>query len=75
MYLQALPIFLRGLTVRVHRDVIHSGVRQYLHRMVICMGQGVLPYIPVAVTHLLEDCTVSRDALAVERTSLVNGIL
>ena len=52
---EALPIFLRALTVRIHRDLIHSGVRQYLHRMIICLGEDVLPYIPVAVTHLLKD--------------------
>lgn len=56
---QALPVFLRALTVPVHRDVIHNGVRQYLHRMVVCLGEDVLPFIPVAVTHLLKDCSVS----------------
>ena len=58
--LQALPIFLRALTIPVHRDTIHSGVRQYLHRMIVCLGDSLLPFIPVAVSHLLvEDCTVS----------------
>ncbi|XP_046840739.1 exportin-T-like [Xenia sp. Carnegie-2017] len=52
---EILPVFLRALTVRIHRDLIHSGVRQYLHRMIICLGEDVLPYIPVAVTHLLKD--------------------
>ncbi|XP_031566606.1 exportin-T-like isoform X2 [Actinia tenebrosa] len=56
----ALPVFLRALTVPVHRDIIHNGVRQYLHRMVVCLGEDVLPFIPVAVTHLLKDCS-ARD--------------
>ena len=60
-FLQALPIFLRALTIPIHRDTIHSGVRQYLHRMIVCLGDGVLPFIPVALDHLLvEDCTVSE---------------
>ncbi|XP_028410861.1 exportin-T-like [Dendronephthya gigantea] len=54
-FAEALPVFLRALTVRIHRDLIHSGVRQYLHRMIICLGEDILPYIPVAVTHLLKD--------------------
>ena len=58
---QALPIFLKALHIPIHRDTIHSGVRQYLHRMIVCLGEGVLPFIPVAVSHLLEDCTVSTD--------------
>ena len=58
---QALPIFLKALHIPIHRDTIHSGVRQYLHRMIVCLGEGVLPFIPVAVSHLLEDCTVSTN--------------
>ena len=29
--------------------------------MIVCLGEGVLPFIPVAVSHLLEDCTVSTN--------------
>ena len=56
--LQALPIFLQALTTQYHRDIIHAGVRQYLHRMIICLGEELLPYLPLAVTHLLKDCEV-----------------
>eukprot|EP00795_Rhopilema_esculentum_P002275 gene2275-17888_t len=55
---EALPIFLQSLTTPYHRDVIHAGVRQYLHRMIICLGDELLPYLPIAVTHLLKDCEV-----------------
>jgi len=55
---EALPIFLQALTTQYHRDVIHAGVRQYLHRMIICLGEELLPYLPLAVTHLLKDCEV-----------------
>eukprot|EP00794_Sanderia_malayensis_P005894 gene5894-6579_t len=57
-FTEALPIFLQSLTTPCHRDIIHSGVRQYLHRMIICLGDELLPYLPVAVTHLLKDCAV-----------------
>lgn len=55
---EALPIFLRSLTTPYHRDIVHAGVRQYLHRMIICLGDELLPYLPIAVTHLLKDCQV-----------------
>ncbi|KAJ7331256.1 hypothetical protein OS493_020041 [Desmophyllum pertusum] len=71
-FTEALPIFLRALTIPIHRDTIHSGVRQYLHRMIVCLGEGVLPFIPVAVSHLLEDCT-ARDIQ--EFIPLINQIV
>lgn len=52
-------MFLHALTIPVHRDIIHSGVRQYLHRMIICLGEEILPFVPVAVNQLLKDCEVS----------------
>lgn len=55
-FTEALNIFLHSLTIPVHRNIIHPGVRQYLHRMIICLGEDVLPFVPVAVTHLLKDC-------------------
>ncbi|XP_032241987.2 exportin-T isoform X1 [Nematostella vectensis] len=57
---EALPLFLQALTCPLHREIIHNGIRQYLHRMVICLGDDVLPFIPIAVTHLLEKCS-ARD--------------
>ncbi|RMX59336.1 hypothetical protein pdam_00014020 [Pocillopora damicornis] len=71
-FTEALPIFLKALHVPIHRDTIHSGVRQYLHRMIVCLGEGVLPFIPVAVSHLLEDCT-ARDIQ--EFIPLINQII
>lgn len=71
-FTEALPIFLKALHIPIHRDTIHSGVRQYLHRMIVCLGEGVLPFIPVAVSHLLEDCT-ARDIQ--EFIPLINQII
>lgn len=57
---QALPIFLRGLEVPVQRETLHSGVRQYLHRMIICLGDELLQFIPMTVQLLLKECSVSE---------------
>ena len=56
--LQALPVILQGLEVPVHKETLHSGVRQYLHRMIICLGDELLKYVPMAITLLLKDCQV-----------------
>ena len=55
---QPLPIFLQGLEVSVQRETLQSGVRQYLHRMIICLGDELLKYVPMAVSLLLKDCKV-----------------
>jgi exportin-T len=55
---EGLTVILQGLDVPVHRDLLHSGVRQYLHRMIICLGDELLRHIPMAVHMMLKDCTV-----------------
>ncbi|XP_057296563.1 exportin-T-like [Hydractinia symbiolongicarpus] len=55
-FTEALNLFLHSLTIPVHRNIIHTAVRQYLHRMIICLHEQVLPFVPIAVTHLLKDC-------------------
>ena len=60
-FLQPLSVFLQALEVNVQRDLLHSGVRQYLHRMVICLGDELLKYVPLAVSLLLKDCKVSTE--------------
>ncbi|XP_065889699.1 exportin-T-like isoform X2 [Dysidea avara] len=55
-YAEALPVILNGLEVPVHKETLHSGVRQYLHRMIICLGDELLNYVPMAITLLLKDC-------------------
>lgn len=56
--IQPLPVFLQGLEVNVQCSQLQAGVRQYLHRMIICLGDELLRYIPVAVSLLLKDCKV-----------------
>lgn len=53
-YTDALDVFLRALDVPHQLGIVHASVRQYLHRMVVCLEEDVLPYVPVAVEHLLK---------------------
>uniref|UniRef100_A0A2I3SD80 Exportin-T n=1 Tax=Pan troglodytes TaxID=9598 RepID=A0A2I3SD80_PANTR len=38
------------------RIILRSGVRTFLHRMVICLGEEVFPFIPTASERMLKDC-------------------
>ncbi|KAE8281121.1 Exportin-T Exportin(tRNA) tRNA exportin [Larimichthys crocea] len=40
----------------VQRGVLRSSVRSFLHRMIICLEEEVLPFIPAASEHMLKDC-------------------
>ncbi|ELU12326.1 hypothetical protein CAPTEDRAFT_150306 [Capitella teleta] len=53
VYTESLEVFLRGLDVPVHRPILHAGIRQFLHRMVVCLDSQVLRFIPMAIEKLL----------------------
>eukprot|EP00118_Oscarella_pearsei_P000252 m.4515 g.4515 ORF g.4515 m.4515 type:complete len:847 (+) comp10890_c0_seq1:178-2718(+) len=55
-FTEVLTVCLRALNVPVCRELLHSAVRQLLHRMIVCLGEDILPFIPLAVSHLLKDC-------------------
>ncbi|POI25615.1 hypothetical protein CIB84_010635, partial [Bambusicola thoracicus] len=40
----------------LQKEVLRSGVRTFLHRMIICLEEEVLPFIPSASEHMLKDC-------------------
>ncbi|XP_033110914.1 exportin-T-like [Anneissia japonica] len=71
-YTEALEIFLQALNTPHQHQILHSAVRQYLHRMIVCLGETVLPYIPIAVQHLLKQCE-ARDIQ--EFIPLVNQLI
>jgi len=58
VYVETLQMFLHALKVPVHRSALHQGVRQFLHRMVVCLDADILPFIPVAMQSLLENADV-----------------
>ena len=51
-YIQALNIFLLVLNTTVHHQLLHQGLRQYFHRMVICLEDEVLPFVPIIIQSL-----------------------
>lgn len=55
VYTDTLKVFLQALNAPVQRQLLHSGVRQFLHRMVVCLEEEVMPFIPVAMERLLEN--------------------
>nr|XP_032644790.1 exportin-T [Chelonoidis abingdonii] len=56
VYLDCLQTFLPALSCPLQKEVIRSGVRTFLHRMIICLEEEVLPFIPSASEHMLKDC-------------------
>lgn len=51
-----MQTFLPALSCPVQRGVLRSSVRSFLHRMIICLEEEVLPFIPAASEHMLKDC-------------------
>lgn len=56
VYLDCLQTFLPALSCPVQKEVLRGGVRTFLHRMIICLEEEVLPFIPTASEHMLKDC-------------------
>ncbi|KAI1882201.1 hypothetical protein AGOR_G00248250 [Albula goreensis] len=56
VYLDCLHTFMPALSCPVQREVLRSGVRTFLHRMIICLEEEVLPFIPAASERMLKDC-------------------
>lgn len=56
VYRDCLQAFLPALSCPVQRSVLRSSVRSFLHRMIICMEEEVLPFVPAASEHMLKDC-------------------
>lgn len=53
-------MFLGALGVPVQRPILHQGVRQFLHRMVVCLEADILPFIPVAMDNLLKYADIKQ---------------
>ncbi|XP_076862993.1 exportin-T [Brachyhypopomus gauderio] len=56
VYLDCLQTFLPALSCPVQRGALRSAVRSFLHRMIICLEEEVLPFIPAASEHMLKEC-------------------
>uniref|UniRef100_A0A2K6BH64 Exportin-T n=1 Tax=Macaca nemestrina TaxID=9545 RepID=A0A2K6BH64_MACNE len=56
VYLNCLQTFWPALSCPLHKGILRSGVRTFLHQMIICPEEEVLPFIPSASEHMLKDC-------------------
>lgn len=56
VYRDCLQTFLPALGCPVQRGPLRSAVRSFLHRMIICLEEEVLPFVPAASQHMLKDC-------------------
>eukprot|EP00127_Corallochytrium_limacisporum_P006573 Clim_evm2s231 gene=Clim_evmTU2s231 len=55
LFKNCLELFLEVSHVPASRDRIRNALRQYLHRMIACLGEDLLPYLSVAIHKLLDD--------------------
>jgi exportin-T len=53
-FTETLKVFLSALSSTVHRHILHFGVRQFLHRMVVCLDDEILPFVPIGMESLLK---------------------
>jgi len=58
VYVDTLRVFLNALNSPVQRPTLHQGLRQFLHRMVVCLDADILPFIPLAMHALLQHADV-----------------
>lgn len=49
-----LQLFGLALDTPVQRSHVQTGVRQFVHRMVVCLDAEILPFIPPLMTRLLK---------------------
>ena len=49
MFLQILQQFLPALNIQTHKSLINAGVRQYFHRMVVCLDTELFDYLPLSI--------------------------
>jgi exportin-T len=47
-------VILFSSQIPTQSQILQSGVRQFLHRMVVCLEEELLPYIPQASEGLLK---------------------
>ena len=56
IYLQSLNLFIKALSIGLNEDllfVIQSSLRQFLHRLIVCLDESdIVPLIPAAIQNL-----------------------
>ncbi len=54
IFVEILRIFMQAIPVATHKPLIHAGIRQYMHRMIICVDNEILEYIPMSIEQFLK---------------------
>ncbi|KAK7083729.1 hypothetical protein SK128_023939 [Halocaridina rubra] len=73
LYLDALQLFINCLNVGIERELIGSGVRQLMHRLVVCLdGESLMPLLPPASQALLH---TPSPVVLMEYLPLINQII
>ena len=60
LFKQALEIILRILQTLPDQNSLKEAARFALHRFVNCLGQDVVPFLPVAISQLLVNCSMKN---------------
>jgi exportin-T len=55
VFLQLLHQFLPALIIQTHKTLISAGVRQYLHRMVVCLDNEIFEYLPLSIESFIKN--------------------
>lgn len=62
VFLEIMRIFMQAIPITTHKQLIHAGIRQYIHRMIICIeNEYILEYIPVILDEFLKVVNEPKD--------------
>ena len=70
--METLQVFLTAFDVKVQRQTILAAVRTYFHRMVVCLEDEIMAFVPVTVEYLLR---TAESKTIVEFIPLLNQIV
>lgn len=73
IFLEILRIFMPAININTHKSLIHVGVRQYLHRMLVCLDNEILEFLPQTIEHLIKLSNEPKDLYDI--FPLINQIL
>ncbi|KAF6021808.1 XPOT [Bugula neritina] len=54
VFTSCLDMFIQALNSPFQRATLQQGVRQFFHRMIVCLEEDILPFVPVMVRLMLE---------------------
>jgi hypothetical protein len=61
IFLEILRIFMQAINITTHKNLIHAGIRQYIHRMIICIDNEIIEYLPPIIGHFLRISNEPKD--------------